>query len=468
MLDTSNLKVERAASALRSNMAATGKLNPLLSFIRATEGAYFDIDGVMKWAPANQPRIEYDPLTKECLGVKIEATAVNCLHNSRMNTIATAATSNAWYMTSGGTFTHTAHTVPWVDGAASKLMTINHTAVKELVYAHPTRNAFNAFLSFSIFVLPVNLQPITIQLLAGSTVMASATVSFNANKEGTITATQFINTRLGNHSEIQRINAQGWSRIHLMVVAANETRTDKVTIKIRFPAGQNQCCIHGAQLEDIPYMSSYIRTGATEVTRNTDNLHIPATAVSALGLMKDDEITVVTECMNRTIATSNHITAGASLYHNANWRCRTLVHSEAWGVLRIMFSGRLLGGAPTLNVYLSQNVDKASWAKSHIFRTGFTIGKGVAPVTAAMGVSSVNYVNNGSFSGNVPNIYFGSYEGGSNYQIATTADLGFNGYFRDIMIINKRVGAREMRALTDPISGQHDLAYLRLVGPLAE
>lgn len=49
----------------------------LITFTRATGGGRFNASGQYEWLPANKPRIDYDPVTKECRGILIEEQRTN-------------------------------------------------------------------------------------------------------------------------------------------------------------------------------------------------------------------------------------------------------------------------------------------------------------------------------------------------------------------------------------------------------
>ena len=53
------------------------RLQDLVSFSRASTGTYVGSDGLLKTAAANEPRIDYDPVTGECRGLLIEEQRTN-------------------------------------------------------------------------------------------------------------------------------------------------------------------------------------------------------------------------------------------------------------------------------------------------------------------------------------------------------------------------------------------------------
>lgn len=66
-------------------------LTPFVTFTRSSDASYFGPDGKVRIAPANKPRIGYDPLTGKCLGLVLEELSRNLLKNSE--TLATQAAS---------------------------------------------------------------------------------------------------------------------------------------------------------------------------------------------------------------------------------------------------------------------------------------------------------------------------------------------------------------------------------------
>lgn len=54
----------------------------LITFTRASGGGRFNASGQYEWLPANVPRIDYDPVTGECLGLLIEEQRTNLLTHS--------------------------------------------------------------------------------------------------------------------------------------------------------------------------------------------------------------------------------------------------------------------------------------------------------------------------------------------------------------------------------------------------
>ena len=64
------------------NFAGTASLDPRITFTRQGSGSYYGRDGLLKFAAQNEPRFDYDPITRECKGLLIEEQRQNWAFNS--------------------------------------------------------------------------------------------------------------------------------------------------------------------------------------------------------------------------------------------------------------------------------------------------------------------------------------------------------------------------------------------------
>lgn len=67
---------------LNLDFANSQSVDPRITFARASAATYIDSLGVMRTAPAGVPRIDFNPVTGECLGLLIEEQRTNLLLNS--------------------------------------------------------------------------------------------------------------------------------------------------------------------------------------------------------------------------------------------------------------------------------------------------------------------------------------------------------------------------------------------------
>lgn len=79
--------IRRAAS---NSVFRSNKITDVMSFSRASTATFVGSNGLIQYAGANEPAIDYDPMTGECKGVRIEYTATNRIPNSQ------AFDANTW------------------------------------------------------------------------------------------------------------------------------------------------------------------------------------------------------------------------------------------------------------------------------------------------------------------------------------------------------------------------------------
>ena len=68
------------------NFVATNKLDSRVKFFRNSHATYIDKDGIVRIVGNNVPRFDYDPETKECLGLLMEGSSSSRLTQSSHNT----------------------------------------------------------------------------------------------------------------------------------------------------------------------------------------------------------------------------------------------------------------------------------------------------------------------------------------------------------------------------------------------
>lgn len=67
----------------RNGLTSSAAFSDIITFTRASIGTYFDINGALKTAAANEPRFDYDPVTRAAKGLLIEEQRTNLLLWSR-------------------------------------------------------------------------------------------------------------------------------------------------------------------------------------------------------------------------------------------------------------------------------------------------------------------------------------------------------------------------------------------------
>ena len=211
-----------------------GYLDNSLTFTRASPTAsYYNSLGLIAQAGANVPRFDYNPITLSLNGLLIEQVSTNLVtYSSAMgaspwvnNGIATTFTPNAGIAPDGST--------------AAALIAPQGMYGGTNLFVEVTNGATYTFTAW-------------VKWVSGNTTLYVS--AFN----GTSTiANSFIATT-------------AWQRVSVTFTTTNTTIT--VTIQDRLASGWGSFLVWGAQLENLPFFTSYIPTVASPVTRAVDTL----------------------------------------------------------------------------------------------------------------------------------------------------------------------------------------------------
>lgn len=106
---------------------AAYRFSDLITFTRASGGGRFNAQGQYEWLAADQPRIDYDPVTGECLGLLIEE------QRTQLNTVSASPTAAQTVTVSG-----VAHTISFY-GTGSVSLSGAHAASLTSAGAYPAR-----------------------------------------------------------------------------------------------------------------------------------------------------------------------------------------------------------------------------------------------------------------------------------------------------------------------------------------
>jgi len=237
-----------------------GKLDPRITFSRASTGTYINQFGVLSTAGINVPRFEYDPVTGKSLGLLIEESRTNLLTYSR------DLTQSAW---TNRTVTAT-HDQIGVDGSingASKLIDTVSGSIAHLI-SGTSVVTLSTIYTFSAYVKSTGAT----WILFGQDIIGTGYFSFNVvtGSFGVYTAGTYISrssTNVGN----------GWWRVSITYTAAYTTASGAIFINnmdSNNPAfvgtGLLGLNVDGAQLEIGPSATSYIPTTTAAATRTSD------------------------------------------------------------------------------------------------------------------------------------------------------------------------------------------------------
>lgn len=71
LVSTSN-NLPNAHPSLNLDFVTSNRLDPRITFTRASNATRFNKNGVIETVAANRPRFDYDPVTRECKGLLVE------------------------------------------------------------------------------------------------------------------------------------------------------------------------------------------------------------------------------------------------------------------------------------------------------------------------------------------------------------------------------------------------------------
>lgn len=238
------------------------------TFTRASTATYIDRYGVLKTAAINEPRFEKE-------GYLNEGDSTNLLKYSEQfdNAI--------WIKTRATISANTTETLdPYGTNLADKLL--NNGIVDLSGYiSHPYTWDGTSTYTASIFVKSAEQTSFSINFIQPNGFTPSGDVILDMSAETL--------SRTANTSLIKLSN--GWYRFSISVVPEAGAGSVRFTIPIE-PAGTtNGVYIFGAQLEALPFASSYIPTVASTVTRSADNLSV--TAINNIGQASSDKTILV-------------------------------------------------------------------------------------------------------------------------------------------------------------------------------
>ena len=233
---------------------------------------------VLMFAASNVPRFDTNPATNESLGLLIEQGSTNLLTYSQ--------TFSGWNQAaSGGTLRQAAAIAP--DGTLTACQFVDDTTN---VYRRQQLNVSGSFaagtsLTASLYVKMVSYSTHSLSITDYTNTSVSQTI-FNISNGSITTAGTSSGNVLYVGSSITPVG-DGWYRISISVTlgAASSSLVlfqDLMQNSMPYAGnGYNSTLVWGAQLEALPFATSYIPTTSAAVTRSADNATITGTNFSS-------------------------------------------------------------------------------------------------------------------------------------------------------------------------------------------
>lgn len=226
--------------------------NDLITFTRASGGGRFNAAGQYEWLPANTPRIDYDPVTGECLGLLIEEQRTNLLTDSGFQTSTVGASLPAnWSVETSGGLTTTVQSVGVKSGVGYADIRYQGTATAA---ACSVRQGFG------------------VPTAQGASKACSAWLEAVAGNAPATIRLQLMEMNIWSANESPPLGMGKWGRFSVVrqSTAGNSIRP-QVTVPLTIGQSYDFVLrIGGTQLEDATSPSSYIPTTTAQVTRAAD------------------------------------------------------------------------------------------------------------------------------------------------------------------------------------------------------
>ena len=166
--------------SLDLNFSQTKRLDPRITFSRASTGTYFDANGVLQSAPAGVARFDHNPETGESLGLLVEEARANLLLNSatlstQSATVTATSTTLSFYGTGTVTLTGVSTAGPLVGTGASNRVSLTFTPTAGSLTLTVSGSVTNAQLETGAF--PTSYIPTTSSTVTRAADVASITGS---------------------------------------------------------------------------------------------------------------------------------------------------------------------------------------------------------------------------------------------------------------------------------------------------
>jgi len=251
---------------------------PRITFTRASSATRVNQAGLIELMGTNVPRFEYDPITRAAKGLLIEESRTNSLIRSE-------EFNNATWTKAGSSVV--ANSIISPGGLLTADSVIEDSSTGRHIVEQIHSVALSTTATFSVFIKQGTRRYASIQMVNGAGPQARYSVVFDL-EIGTITATESFNSPVNTNSTITAL-ANGWYRVTATMQQSPSSTTFYTSIAVSNSAtptilegspsfgspsytgdGTSGIYVWGAQLEIGNYVSSYISTGASSVTRAAD------------------------------------------------------------------------------------------------------------------------------------------------------------------------------------------------------
>ena len=379
---------------LTLDFAKAKRVDPRVTFTRASTATYFDASGTLRSAADNAPRIDFDPATLACRGLLVEEQRANLLLQSE-------DFATTWSSISGG-----AGVSPVVTTDVAVAPNATNTADEVIFDAGGTTSSDFSYISQSY----------------SSVSGTSYAISIWA-KTTSGTAAIFVDCESQNSNVVTVTTS--WQRFTFVRLSATTT-TRTARIGVRGGTGTDQSAtvlLWGAQLEAGAFPTSYIPPTTTSLTRSAD-----VASVTTLSPWYNQAQGTFFFAFNTAATTS-----GANLWETQ--QTSTSAERIEIGVSSAgVFNPRVVsGGAATVSLTVS----------TYSFGTTGKIAFAIQPTNYAASFNSATPITSSDADAPATQeiLYLGCRNGNSVF---------LNGYIQRIAYYNTRLPNAQLQALTAP------------------
>jgi hypothetical protein len=332
-----------ATERVLPNMAldfTTAVLDSRVTFTRAGNTATrVNSSGVIENVNANLPRFDFDPTTLACNGLLMEDARTNqALYSEQFD-------NAAWTKTFGPV---TANVAVSPDGTSNAdLLTTDGTAAE--VFVAQTISS-GATISGSIYLKPAGITIIEIVLLSNLNFNAYGRAKFDISN-GTISVAASSSNGGTNASAQITPAGNGWYRCSVTVTYP---ATVLAGIRINATAATGGYYLWGAQFETGAFLTSYIPTVASQVTRSADVAVMTGTNFSSwynasqgAFVVESLSCAAVGARFVSVTQTTSGLTADNTIYMDAQANIRGVVFSGSTAVAAMAAGARPARGTLT-------------------------------------------------------------------------------------------------------------------------
>ena len=251
----------------------TGVLDPRLTFTRTSTATFINASGLVATASANTPRFDHDPTTLAPRGLLIEGSATNLFNWSETFDTTGGATNWNWSVNvTRGTVTTTNPT-----GASATVIKVEETTTNG-VHAPLTTVTVLASTNYTFSVWAKAVERTFVQLLENGGSGANSMVNLSTGA--------IVSESTAGITTVTALGTTGWYRISMRLTTIVGQTTANCQLRLSTNgtttsyAGTTGSGIYiwGAQLETGSGASSYIPTGASQVTRTAENCTMPTSS----------------------------------------------------------------------------------------------------------------------------------------------------------------------------------------------